>query len=586
MINNYKMFMSEIKLLRLSYFMMVGVLFIGCTGNRSLPAGDIDNGGLFLPEGFDAVVVTDSIGRARHLAVDEDGDIYVKMSDAAPNGGNAVISDLNNDGKADSIAYFGDYDVQGGYGPTSMKIYNGYIYFSTKGAVYRYKLTPGKPVPESKIELVLTDKYVTEHIGKALAFDDDGHMYIGFGSISNACQVNNRTPESPGHYPCSELTEHAGIWRFDANKLNLTQKDGVRYATGFRSIIAMDWNHVTNSLFVLQHGRDDLHRTWPSQYSEWQSAMLPSEEFFEVKEGTNGGWPYYYYDQIAGKKVLSPEYRGVNLQGVVGTPVDPVIGFPGHWAPNDLFFYTGDQFPDHYKNGAFIAFHGSANRSPYPQSGYFVCFVPFKNGKPSGSWEVFADGFAGKDTIVNSTDALHRPMGIAMGPDGSLYISDDVKGKIWRIMFKGDKAHFGVDQLKEMENRKSLVHLKTPDKVRDNLDNGLAAGGQKIYNLYCVSCHQGDGKGDGGRFPPLVESDWVSGDKKRLITVLLNGLSGSISVNRKTFNGVMPKHDFISDDDIAQVLSYIRMNFNNGADAIHKREVGYVRRKLGENKPD
>ena len=554
-----------------------------CVQKSNLPTGDSDNSGLFLPDGFEVVVVADRIGRARHLDVNKNGDIYVKLTDAKQDSGNVAIRDSNNDGKADHIAYFGDYKAESGYGPTGMRIYNGYIYFSTKGAVYRQKLTPGKLIPESKLEIVLTDKYITEHIGKSLAFDDDGHMYVNFGSISNNCQIDNRIPESPGQYPCAELAEHAGIWQFDANKLDQTQKDGVRYATGLRDGIAMDWNHATKTLFAVEHGRDGLHQTWPSLYSEWESAVLPAEEFFEVKKGMNGGWPYYYYDQLQNKKVVAPEYRGVDLKEV-DKPADPIMGFPGHWAPNDLFFYTGDQFPDHYKNGAFIAFHGSSNRSPYQQSGFFIGFVPFKNGAPSSSWEVFADGFAEKETLVSSSEAAHRPMGIAMGPDGSLYISDIVTGKIWRIMYKGNKADFGTDQLAKMENRKLLTHLKTPDQVKDNLVKGMVDEGQKIYTVYCISCHQENGKGDGSRYPPLAGSDWVTGDKNRLITVLLEGLKGPITVNEKRFNGEMPKHDFLSDADVAKVTSYIRLNFKNNAGAILEKEVTNVRNKL-KDKP-
>ncbi len=565
-------------------FFTVSAFLSGSVQKSNRPAGDVDNGGLVLPGGFEAVVVADSIGRARHLAVNKNGDIYVKLTYAKQDSGNVAIRDSNNDGKADQIAYFGDYQAESGYGPTAMKLYNGSIYFSTKGAVYKQKLTPGKLVPESKTELVLTDNYISEHIGKSLAFDDEGHMYVNFGSISNNCQVDNRIPESPGQYPCAELAEHAGIWKFDANKLGQTQKDGVRYATGLRDGIAMDWNHATNTLFALEHGRDALHQHWPSLYSEWESAMLPSEEFFEVKEGMNGGWPYYYYDQLQNRKVVSPEYRGVDLTKEVEAPANPIMGFPGHWAPNDLFFYTGDQFPDHYKNGAFIAFMGSAGRAPYPQSGYFVGFVPFKNGLPSSSWEVFADGFAGKEIIVSSSEAAHRPMGIAMGPDGSLYISDSVTGKIWRIMYKGSKALFGTDQLAKMEKRKMLTHLRTPDKIRDNLAEEIANEGQKIYNVYCVSCHQQDGAGDGSRYPPLGESDWVTGDKDRLITVLLEGLKGPITVNGKRYDGEMPKHDFLSDVDISKVATYLRLNFKNNAGAIHEKEVANLRSKLKDKK--
>ncbi len=579
------MILSKVHFFDLFWILLLSAFFSNCSQIPNLPEGDIDNGNLFLPDRFEAVVVADSIGRARHLAVNENGDIYVKLTYAKQDSGNVAIRDVNNDGKADNIVYFGDYKAESGYGPTSMRIYNGYIYFSTKAAIYRQELTPDKLLPESKIELVLTDNYLTEHIGKTLAFDDDGHMYVNFGSITNNCQTDNRIPESPGQFPCAELEEHAGIWRFDANKLNQTQKDGIRYATGLRDGIAMDWNHATNSLFAVEHGRDGLHQTWPSLYSEWESSMLPSEEFFEVKEGMNGGWPYYYYDQLQNKRVVSPEYRGVDLKEEVDVLANPIIGFPGHLAPNDLFFYTGNQFPDHYKNGAFIAFHGGGHRAPYPISGFFVGFVPFKNGVPSSSWEVFADGFAEKDTIVSSGDVAHRPMGIAMGPDGSLYISDSVTGKIWRIMYKGDKENFGTDQLAKMEKRKTLTHLRTPDKIKDNLAKGMADEGQNIYNVYCIACHQGNGKGDGSRYPSLVESDWVSGDRNRLIEVILKGLQGPITVKGKTFNDVMPKQDFLSDEDIAKVLSYIRMNFNN-ASGIQEREVRQVRDGLKNEEED
>jgi glucose/arabinose dehydrogenase len=106
-------------------------------------------------------------------------------------------------------------------------------------------------------------------------------------------------------------------------------------------------------------------------------------------------------------------------------------------APNGLLFYKGSQFPDKYKNGAFIAFHGSWNRAPEKQKGYFVAFVPFMNGKPSGNWEIFANNFSFTTDISSPGEAEHRPCGLAMGPDGSLYVSDDVKGTIFKISYTG-----------------------------------------------------------------------------------------------------------------------------------------------------
>jgi glucose/arabinose dehydrogenase len=552
-----------------------------CASTVELPAGDADNGGLSVPEGFEVVVVVDSLkGRARHLAVNDNGDIYVKAR-FPRDGGNIALRDTTGDGKADVIQPFGDYKRDGSYG-TAMRIHNGYLYYSSELVVYRSKLKPGQLVPDSEIEVILTDDHphgTHEHVAKPLAFDDAGNMYVPFGANSNNCQEVNRTPNSPGMNPCPILKDHGGIWRFDANKPGQLQKDGYLFATGLRSVVAIDWNHDDNNLYLLQHGRDDLLRLWSRLYTPWQSAELPSEEFLRVKDGTNAGWPYCYYDQIKNQKLVAPEYGGDGtMVGDCDKYEKPLIGFPGHWAPNDLLFYEGNQYPERYRHGAFIAFHGSTNRAPYPQAGYFIAFVPFKDGQPSGPWEVFADGFAGVDPIVSTDDAQYRPMGIAMGPDGSLYICDTEKGKIWRIMFKGDRKNFGEAQLATMEKRKLLSNIRKPDPVQDNLDKGEVAGGEKVYSVYCGTCHQRDGKGASGRFPPLAKSSWVTGDKGKLISIVLRGLEGPVEVNGEDFNGTMPEHSFLADEEIANVLTYIRQNFGNQASAVTSKEVQTVRK--------
>lgn len=545
-----------------------------------------DNGKLYLPEGFKSVVVVDSLaGRARQIAVNDNGDVYVKLrfSNRGGKGGNAALRDTNDDGKADIVEVFGDYKDDGSYG-TAMRVHDGYLYFSSQLIVYRQKLTPGKLVPEGEIEPIVVDDHAHgshEHIAKPIAFDNKGYLYVPYGAPSNACQVINRTPNSPGIDPCPLLNDHGGVWRFDANKKGQTQKDGIRFATGLRSIVAIDWNPVDENVYVVMHGRDDLLRLWPQIFSPWQSAMLPSEELLRLKEGTDAGWPYCYYDQLQEKKVLAPEYGGDgNTVGRCSEFEKPLIGFPGHWAPNDLFFYRGDQFPERYRNGAFIAFHGSTNRAPYPQSGYFIAFIPFNNGQPTSEWEVFADGFAGVDPIVNVSDAVYRPMGIAMGPDGSLYISETEKGKIWRIVYTGEKETFGIAQLAAMEKRKSATNVRTPDKVNDNLDKGIAAGGQKIYYTYCGACHQKNGLGASGRFPSLAGTPWVVGDKAKLIELVLKGLEGQITVNGESFDGIMPQHSFLTDAEIANVLTYVRESFGNKVSAVTAEEVANVRKSL------
>lgn len=557
-----------------------------------LPPSDPDNGGLVLPAGFEALVVADSVGRARHIAVNGNGDMYVKLrSSAEGKPGNVALRDTNGDGKADIIQRFGVYK-NGGNLAVGMRIHNGYLYYSSTGAVYRQELTKGKLVPDSEVELILTDDHAHGldhwHIAKPMAFDDKGNMYIPFGSPSNVCQpldneqpINRSfagTPGTRGIYPCPELEDHAGVWKFDANKTGQTQADGTRISTGIRSVVAIDWNNDDKSLYAAIHGRDNLSVMYPQLYSAWDNAVLPAEEFVQVREGSNFGWPYYYYDPFLKKRILSPEYGGDKKRAEKQKEFDPpLMAFPAHWAPNDLLFYTGDQFPEHYRKGAFIVFHGSNNRAPYPQAGYFVCFVPFENGKPTGEWEVFADGFA-KDPIITNFQAEYQPMGLAMGPDGSLYLTDSHKGKIWRIMFKGDRNEFGENNLEAMEKRKTLGHIRTPDKINDNLEEGEEIStGKKLYNTYCLACHQSDGNGDDNHFPPLTNSERVKGDKNKLINIILKGLDGPIQVNGKTYNGVMPKHDFLSDEQVADVLTYVRTSFGNNAGAIKKEEVNQAR---------
>lgn len=567
--------------MRSTCWMIVMALCAGC-GRAPLPPGSPGNGGLALPDGFEAVVVHDGVGRARHLVVTDEGIVYVKLRVPTPKG-LVALRDTTGDGRADEVEVFGEYTDAGDYG-TAMRLHGGAIYFSTAGEVYRQELTAGRLVPDTPVEVILRHGYKAggrpyEHIAKPIAFDEAGHMYVPFGAPGDVCQEHNRRPGEPGQDPCEELEWHAGIWQFDANRVGQTERDGRRYATGIRSVVAMAWNRDVDALYVLQHGRDDLYRSWPQFYSRWASAVLPAEEFFKVTDGFDGGWPYYYFDQMQGRKLLNPEYGGDGATAGEGDQLAmPLIGFPGHFAPNDLLFYDGDQFPERYRRGAFIAFHGSTIRMPYSQAGYFVAFVPFEHGAPSGPWEVFADGFAGVDPIPNTSDAAARPMGLAQGPDGSLYVSDSVKGKIWRVMYKGDRAAFGAAQLARMEARKQeQAHIRMPDEQKDILGREVLEAGARLYETYCAACHGRDARGDGARFPSLASTRWVSGNKPRLISIVLHGLQGEIEVEGTTFNGVMPANGFLSDEQVAQLLTYLRQNFGNHTQGVTASEVAQVR---------
>lgn len=572
--------------------LLVQTLFmtVACVPESHLPPGDPDNGGLFVPDGFEVITVADSVGRARHLTIRENGDIYLKLnSTAGPQGGNVALRDSNSDGRADIIERFGRSDTEKGSYGAGMIIHDGFLYYGSALTVFRARLISNQLLPADP-EVVLLDDHdhgIHWHITKPVSFDDKGNMYIPFGTPSNACQDIDATPNgAPGGRgldPCPELEEHGGIWRFDASGTDLRQSDGIQIATGIRSVVAMDWNPFDQSLYIVMHGRDNLYSLYPDRYTPWQSAMLPAEEFIRIRDGGNYGWPYCYYDQMQDRKVLAPEYGGDGSAiGRCGEMDLPLMGFPGHWAPNDLLFYEGDQFPARYRGGAFIAFHGSTNRAPYPQAGYFVAFIPFQNGAPTGEWEVFADGFAQVDTIVNTSDAVYRPMGLAEGPDGSLYITESRKGRIWRVMFKGSKNQFGPEELASMEERKELAHLRTPDELVDNLQAHIGDA-ERLYLTFCGTCHQQNGKGAVGRFPPLVGTDWVSGDKEPLIKVTLEGMQGPLEVNGVMYNAVMPPHGFLSDEDLSVILSYIRREFG-GTSPIGPEEIAKVRDAVTSNR--
>lgn len=395
-------------------------------------AADTDNGGITLPEGFSALVVADEIGRGRHITVNDNGDIYVSLRDQDENKGIACLRDTTGDGRADIIEYTGEHTG------TGIKLHNGYLYFGSDTAVVRYPMQPGELLPGNNWEMIARGfPQERQHEAKPMEFDGQGNMYVTVGAPANACMEQMRTKGSPGMDPCPILEYAGGIWKFKDDVLNQDQlTDGERYATGIRHAVANSWNKQVNELYVVQHGRDQLHQFFPELYDTKQSAELPAEEFFLVTEGADFGWPYCYYDPFQEKKVLAPEYGGDGeMMERCENKTDPILTFPGHIGPNDLLFYTADMFPEKYRNGAFIAFHGSWNRAPEPQSGYFVVFVPFEGAYPSGEWEIFADGFAGTETINSTRDAVYRPCGLAQGPDGSLYVVDSNKGKIWRIIY-------------------------------------------------------------------------------------------------------------------------------------------------------
>lgn len=409
----------------------------GAVADGCLP----DNGGITLPDGFCASVFADLSGGPRHIVVAPNGDVFVQrleseggLEKGSGEGGIVALRDLNHDGRADTSVSFGEA------GGTGIGLHGGYLYADAKSSIVRYPLPAGSLSPSGEAQTIVTDLPTGGHASRNFAFDSSGAIYVNFGSRTNSCQVKDRQKGSPGHDPCTELRTRAGIWKFDANRQNQRPSEANHFATGIRNSMGLAINPVDGKLYTTQHGRDQLFQSWPQYFDAKFSAENPAEELVQVNKGDDFGWPYCFYSFEAKRLVLAPEYGGDGKKvGRCSDKKEPVTVFPGHWAPESAIFYTGTQFPERYRGGVFIAFHGSWNRAPEPQAGFKVVFVPMTNGAPSAEYDVFADGFAGSASSRNS--AAHRPMGLAQGPDGSLFISDDKGGRIWKVMYKGSGSH-------------------------------------------------------------------------------------------------------------------------------------------------
>jgi glucose/arabinose dehydrogenase/mono/diheme cytochrome c family protein len=494
--------------------------------------------GLKLPAGFCATIFADHIGHARHLVVSPSGVVYVNTwsgdyyppGDKAPEGGFIVaLQDKTGGGKADTTERFGETTATGGAGGTGIALYKGALYAEINDRIVRYPLA-GSIVPQGPATTVVTGLPLGgDHPMHPFAITADGSMYVDVGTATNSCQLKNRTLKSPGADPCTELETRGGTWRFDANKTDQPFTPADRYATGIRNGEGYAVDAGGKLVYVTQHGRDQLHANWPDFYKPQEEATLPAEELLLLKQGGDYGWPECYYDPFQRKLVLAPEYGGDGGKkvGVCANKIGPVAVFPAHWGPNGAAFYDQKQFPAHYRNGVFIAFHGSWDRAPYPQAGYNVIFQPVAAGRSAGPCELFADGFAGP--VETPEKAVHRPSGVAVGPEGSLYISDDIAGRIYKIVYVGGSAGGGAKFTpcpSPTASAGSIAEAGAQPPEGTNPDAGLAvppgatqemvALGDRIYHgqvggAPCAGCHGASGKGT-PLGPDLTANKWLWSD--------------------------------------------------------------------------
>lgn len=419
-------------MLRLSGIAIAATLLTPAQGASQAPGCDPDNAGLKLPAGFCAVLFADSLAAPRHMDVAPNGDVVVAIRSSRGGGvqrpgGVVVLRDADGDGRAEQREKFGEFSA------SEARLQGSHIYTETGSVILRYGWNPATMTTTGPDTIVSGLPGDRSHQAKTFVIHR-GSLYVNHGSPSNSCQQQDRTPRSPGHDPCPQLETRAGIWRFDLNRTGQTLADGERFATGIRNAVAMAIHPRNGDLYVMQHGRDQL-QDWG--FSAEKGAETPAEEMFRVTRGADFGWPYCYFDPELKQKVLAPEYGGDGKTvGRCAEKAGNVGFFPGHWAPNGLLFYTGGMLPARYREGAFIVFHGSWNRAPLPQQGFKVVFQPMRDGRASGPFEVFVDGFI--DAEGKPTALAGRPTGIAQGPKGELYLSDDSRGRIWKITYTGN----------------------------------------------------------------------------------------------------------------------------------------------------
>ncbi|MDP9088898.1 MAG: c-type cytochrome [Pseudomonadota bacterium] len=545
-----------------------------------------DDSGLTLPAGFCATIFADRIGHARHLVVSPDGTVYVNTwsgryyGNDVPHAGGFLVAlkDTKGSGKADLIERFGETAQSGGAGGTGIGIYGDWLYAELNDKILKYPLSKISVVAAAKSQTVVHGLPLGgDHPMHPFAIDANGDLYIDVATETNSCQEKNRALESPGVEPCTELTTRGGIWKYDAKKTGQAFSPKERYATGIRNAegFAID---SSGRIFVTQHGRDQLHTNWPNIIKEAdQEATLPSEEVLVLKKDGDYGWPKCYFDPFHQALVLAPEYGGDGTAaGLCAQKTGPAGVFPAHWAPNAMALYNQKQFPARYQNGLFIAFHGSWNRAPYAQGGYNIVYQALAGEKASGSCEIFAVGFAGADE--SPAKAAHRPSGVAVSPDGALYVSDDVAGRIYRIVYRGGADASKARAVPCPSNTAAAGSFAAsvvqppegthPDAGADTsrltappgTTPAMVARGNRVFQgveggATCTGCHGADAKGS-PLGPDLTGGKWLwsDGSYAGIARTIAQGVA-----QPKQYRSPMPAMGGaqLSSDEVMAVAAYV-----------------------------
>ncbi len=342
---------------------------------------------LKVPAGFKVQKFAENLGKPRMIAVAENGDVYVTVREKDEV---VRLQDTNGDGKADKQETVAQLDQIHG-----INIYNGKMYLATVTGLYQAQMVPEDGISEP--ELILDDlPDGGQHPNRTIAFGPDGKLYVSVGSTCNACEETNK--------------EHATILRMNAGG-----SDRKVFAKGLRNTMGFGWHPETYEMWGMDHGID------------WLGDNAQKEELNKIEEGADYGWPYLY-----GKSNPVPHREPENMthKEYAKKTKEPVLEHPeAHSAALGMLFYNGTMFPEEYRNDAFVALHGSWNRSK--PVGYKVVRIKYKNGQPV-RFEDFLTGFL----IENGRAQFGRPVAMAIHTDGSLLVTDDENGVVYRIFYQ------------------------------------------------------------------------------------------------------------------------------------------------------
>ncbi|MET0183374.1 MAG: PQQ-dependent sugar dehydrogenase [Caulobacterales bacterium] len=361
------------------------------TYNSSALLERTDETKLRLPEGFEASIFAEGLDAPRWMTLAPNGDVFLTESSA---GKVIVLRDTNNDGRADrEETYAEGFDL-----PHGMAFHGDYFYVADVKGVWRFPYRAGDVKGGERQMITPPGAFgvADNHWTRNILFSPDGSTFL----VTIGSRGNLRL----------ELEPSATLQQFNADGSGMTT-----YARGLRNPVGLAYYPGTRNLFVTAVERDQ------------RGDRVAPDFFTQVERNDFFGWPFAY----AGRH-FEPRFGFLRPDLVLSTKTPDVL-IEAHSVPLGLMFYDRDQFPEEYRGDAFIAMHGSWNRTS--PSGYMIARVRFENGRPVGGYEVFASGFwvSGQ----NPANIIGRPVALLIAPDGSLLVSDDAANVVWRISYKG-----------------------------------------------------------------------------------------------------------------------------------------------------